>query len=65
MKQVRILFKGAHFFVQLIDWNRREQGHFFFYDWDEDADMVRWTCSFDTTEEDIANFIAALKRRLG
>ena len=37
---------------------------YFFYDWDESNDVVRWMCSFDTTEEDIANFTAALKRRL-
>ncbi len=37
---------------------------YFFYDWDESNDVVRWMCSFDTTEEDIHNFVAALKRRL-
>lgn len=37
---------------------------YFFYDWDEANDVVRWMCSFDTTEEDINNFVAALKRLL-
>lgn len=37
---------------------------YFFYDWDETADVVRWMCSFDTTEQDIADFVAALRRRL-
>ncbi len=37
---------------------------YFFYDWDEANDEVRWMCSFDTTEEDINNFVAALKRLL-
>ena len=37
---------------------------YFFYDWDESADIVRWMCSFDTTEADIAAFVAALKARL-
>ncbi|MBR6438815.1 MAG: low specificity L-threonine aldolase [Bacteroidales bacterium] len=37
------------------------QKQYFFYDWDFDNDVVRWMCSFDTTEEDIENFVAALK----
>ncbi len=37
---------------------------YFFYDWDEANDVVRWMCSFDTTEQDIADFVAALKKRL-
>lgn len=37
---------------------------YFFYDWDEANDEVRWMCSFDTTEQDIRDFVAALKRRL-
>ncbi len=40
------------------------QQEYFFYDWDEDADVVRWMCSFDTTEEDIFAFVAALMRLL-
>lgn len=41
------------------------QQDYFFYDWDEANDIVRWMCSFDTTEQDIQDFIAALKRRIG
>lgn len=37
------------------------QQHCFFYDWDEDADVVRWMCAFDTTEEDIRHFAGLLK----
>ncbi|MCQ2294671.1 MAG: low specificity L-threonine aldolase [Bacteroidales bacterium] len=37
---------------------------YFFYDWDEANNVVRWMCSFDTTEDDITNFVAALKKRL-
>ena len=37
------------------------QTHYFFYDWDEDADVVRWMCAFDTTEDDINNFAGLLK----
>ena len=38
------------------------QKQYFFYDWDIDKDVVRWMCSFDTTEEDIKNFVEALKK---
>ena len=33
-----------------------------FYVWDEDADVVRWMCSWDTTEEDVDALIAAVGR---
>jgi threonine aldolase len=33
-----------------------------FYVWDEDASVVRWVASFDTTEEDVDRFLAALRR---
>jgi threonine aldolase len=29
---------------------------YFFYDWDEEESVVRWMCSFDTTEEDVRQF---------
>ena len=37
------------------------QEYCFFYDWDEDANVVRWMCAFDTTEEDIQRFAKKLK----
>src|SRR6478752_7077441 len=37
---------------------------FRFYDWNEAAREVRWMCSFDTTEEDVDSFIAAIKHEL-
>lgn len=40
---------------------RRLQERYFFYDWDEEKDVVRWMCSFDTTEQDIYDFIHALR----
>ena len=40
------------------------QEDYFFYDWDEDANVVRWMCSFDTTEDDIHRFVSALKMRV-
>jgi threonine aldolase len=44
-------------------WHRLQE-RYFFYDWDEAADVVRWMCSFDTTEDDIRAFVAALKEEL-
>ena len=43
---------------------KRLQECYFFYDWDEDNDVVRWMCSFDTTEDDIHNFVNVLKEEL-
>ncbi|MGP9528477.1 threonine aldolase family protein [Glutamicibacter sp. AOP5-A2-18] len=39
--------------------------HFRFYDWDRAAGEVRWMCSFDTTEEDVAAFITKLRELMG
>jgi threonine aldolase len=32
------------------------QKRYFFYVWDEDQSVVRWMCSFDTTERDVKQF---------
>ncbi|HEY0186180.1 MAG TPA: beta-eliminating lyase-related protein [Cellulomonas sp.] len=32
-----------------------------FYDWDAAAGVVRWMCAFDTTEQDVDGFVAALR----
>ena len=37
---------------------------FRFYDWDAAANEVRWMASFDTTENDIDEFVAAIGRQL-
>ncbi len=37
----------------LQDWS-------FFWEWDPDAALVRWMCSFDTTVEDIDRFVAGV-----
>jgi threonine aldolase len=42
----------------------RLQKRFRFYFWDEAAGVVRWMCSFDTTEEDVDTFVAALKEEM-
>ncbi|MGY0055977.1 threonine aldolase family protein [Streptomyces sp. LZ34] len=36
-----------------------------FYFWDEAAGDVRWMCSFDTTQEDVDGFVAALREETG
>ncbi len=33
---------------------------YFFYTWIEEESIVRWMCSFDTTEDDIRNFAAVV-----
>ncbi|MFG6444250.1 threonine aldolase family protein [Microbacterium sp. P07] len=38
----------------------RLRERFRFYDWDEARREVRWMCSFDTTEEDVDAFVAAV-----
>lgn len=37
------------------------QKKYFFYMWDEHRNEVRWMTSFDTTEDDIVNFVALIK----
>ena len=32
------------------------QERYFFYVWNEEESVVRWMCSFDTTEEDVKGF---------
>ena len=35
--------------------------HYFFYMWIEEESIVRWMCSFDTTEEDIRKFVGVVR----
>lgn len=39
----------------------RVREHFRFYDWDTARGEVRWMCSFDTTEDDVDAFVAAIR----
>jgi threonine aldolase len=41
------------------------QARFPFYVWDEGTGEVRWMCSWDTTEDDVRAFAAALRDELG
>jgi threonine aldolase len=45
----------------VIVWLQREYP---FYVWDESAGEVRWMCSWDTTEEDVDGFAAAVRDAL-
>lgn len=40
------------------------QASYPFYVWDEGTGEVRWVCSFDTTEDDVDGFAAALRERM-
>ncbi|MFD5330130.1 threonine aldolase, partial [Streptomyces sp. NPDC127092] len=42
----------------------RLRARFRFYDWDAARREVRWVCGFDTTEEDVDAFTAALRAEL-
>jgi threonine aldolase len=46
------------------DVSERLMRRFRFYFWDEAAGDVRWMCSFDTTEDDVDTFVAALKEEM-
>ena len=42
----------------------RLQQQFKFYVWDQSTGEVRWMCSWDTTEADVDNFVAAIKKEI-
>ena len=44
-------------------WKQLQQ-EYFFYEWDETHDVVRWMCSFDTTVDDIDRFVDRLRQLL-
>jgi threonine aldolase len=41
------------------------RAQFAFYVWDETTHEVRWMCSWDTTEEDVDEFVAAIDAAIG
>jgi threonine aldolase len=55
---------NAVFAVIPPDVTERLQKRFRFYTWNEHTGEVRWMCSFDTTEEDVDTFVAALREEL-
>jgi threonine aldolase len=40
------------------------QKRYFFYMWDEAQSMVRWMCSWDTTEADVRQFVEFVRRAI-
>lgn len=40
------------------------QERYFFYVWDEEQSVVRWMCSFDTTEQDVREFAKFLRETM-
>ncbi len=64
---IRIVYpvEANSVFVQLARpiWTKLQEDYFF-YDWIEDDNIVRWMCSFDTTQEDIDLFVAKLQSLL-
>jgi len=40
------------------------QKRYFFYMWDDAQSMVRWMCSWDTTEADVKQFVDFVRRSL-
>jgi len=38
------------------------QKRYFFYVWDEERSIVRWMCSWDTTEADVKQFVDCVRR---
>lgn len=43
----------------------RLQERYFFYVWNEEESVVRWMCSFDTTEEDVKQFARFVAETVG
>ena len=44
---------------------RTIQERYFFYVWSEEESVVRWMCSFDTTERDVKQFAGFVARTVG
>ncbi|MCU1675518.1 MAG: Threonine aldolase [Frankiales bacterium] len=55
---------NAVFAVLPADVTERLQKTFPFYVWDDKTGEVRWMCSFDTTEDDVDRFAAAVRAEL-
>ncbi len=51
---------NAVFAILPADVTRRLQERFHFYVWNHMTGEVRWMCSWDTTEEDVDSFVAAI-----
>ena len=61
MPQVKIVYpvEANGVFAKIPhDAIRKLQDRYFFYVWNEEQSVVRWMCSFDTTEDDVREFAA-------
>jgi threonine aldolase len=68
IRQLRIVYKveANGVFVQIPRQAiARLQKRYFFYVWNEEQSVVRWMCSFDTTEEDVKEFARFVARTVG
>ena len=44
---------------------KKIQERYFFYPWIEEESVVRWMCSFDTTEDDVRQFVSFVAEVVG
>ena len=44
---------------------KKIQERYFFYPWIEEESVVRWMCSFDTTEDDVRQFVSFVAEQVG
>lgn len=56
---------NAVFAILPADVTTRLQERFRFYTWDDATGEVRWMCSWDTTEQDVDSFAAAIAEEMG
>ena len=61
---VRPVQANAVFALLPREVSERLMRRFRFYFWDDATGEVRWMCTFDTTEEDVDTFVAALREEL-
>jgi threonine aldolase len=64
VRVMRPVQANAVFAVLPREVSERLQKRFRFYFWDEATGEVRWMCAFDTTEQDVDSFAAAISEEL-
>jgi threonine aldolase len=62
---VRPVQANAVFAILPAAVTERLQQRFRFYTWDQATGEVRWMCSWDTTDEDVDGFVAAINEEMG
>lgn len=68
MPQVKIIYKveANGVFCQIPRHaTPKLQKRYFFYVWDEEKSVVRWMCSWDTTEADVKQFADYIRQTIG